>query len=73
MIPASRKRTRAKSVELPKRFRCRDKYNRALECEMKKFSAKKNGNPMSNNDVDEHGNYDISSGSSSSRYDMDAN
>ena len=66
-MSANRKRTRVKSVELPKRFRCRDKYNRALECEMKKFAAKNDQNLMSNNGIDEHGTYDTSSGNSSSR------
>ena len=31
MLPAKRKSQRAKGGELPKRYRCRDKYNRALE------------------------------------------
>ena len=31
------KRSRAKSNELPKRYRCRDKYHRALDAEMNKF------------------------------------
>ena len=37
MAGNERKRSRAKSNELPKRYRCRDKYNRALEAQMNSF------------------------------------
>ena len=33
------KRVRAKSGRLPIRYRCKDKYNRALEAQMQKFIA----------------------------------
>ena len=41
MFSMKRKRSRAKNKELPKRFRCRDKYNRALNKEMANFVSKK--------------------------------
>ena len=33
------KRSRPKKGELPKRYRCRDQYNRALDLEMSRFAT----------------------------------
>ena len=55
MLPAKRKSCRAKGHELPKRYRARDKYNRALE----KFFTGAIENPSTthkNSDINEAGN-----------------
>ena len=55
MLPAKRKSCRAKGHELPKRYRARDKYNRALE----KFFTGAVENPSTTpeeSDINEKGN-----------------
>ena len=43
----STKRKRNKKGELPKRYRCRDKYSRALDSEINKFVSKPTTDPES--------------------------
>ena len=54
MNAMKRKRPRPKRDELPKRYRCRDKYNKALHHEMNQFVSTKvvEGTRTDNDDVE---------------------
>ena len=67
------KRSRPKKSELPKRYRCRDKYNRALDLEMSRFVTQVPNDQTSDSESEAPTHVEAITQASNSRYGNNAN